>query len=92
MKRRRGQRSAGFGFSMMELTLASWETMARRGLMMSRGTCSPAEYRRMVEEKCAAFWETAGLLARSKGAPSASALTGPWRRRARANARRLRRR
>ena len=29
---------------MTELAFASWETIARRSLMIARGKCSPAEY------------------------------------------------
>jgi hypothetical protein len=39
---------------MMEMAFASWETIGRRGQMMARGKCSPAEYSRMVLEKVAA--------------------------------------
>src|SRR5438309_1351775 len=31
-----------------ELMMASWETIARRSLMMAKGTCSPAEYRHLA--------------------------------------------
>ena len=56
MKRRKSKQSmflSPFSLTpkMMELSLASWETIARRTMMMVCGTCSPAEYRRMVQEK-----------------------------------------
>jgi hypothetical protein len=89
MKRRR-HKPPPLPIMMMELAAASWETIARRSLMMARGTCSPAEYRRMVAEKVAAWQQTAKLAARSAKAP-ASVLLSPWRRKATANARRLRR-
>ena len=41
--------------TMARLSLASWETIARRTLLMASGTCPPAEYRRMVTEKLAAM-------------------------------------
>lgn len=74
---------------MAELAWASWETIARRTVMMARSTCSPAEYRRMVREKAGAAMETAKLLSAPHGA-SAEALLKPWHRRATANAKRLR--
>ena len=74
-----------------ELSAASLETVARRSMMMARGTCSLAEYRRMVGEKAAAMAETASVIVRSGGRPSASALLVPWHRRAAGNAKRLRR-
>lgn len=55
------------------------------------GTCTPAEYRRMVREKAAAALETGRLLSSPKGA-SAVALLRPWHSRATRNAKRLRRR
>lgn len=75
---------------MMELSLASWETIARRTMMMACGTCSPAEYRRMVQEKSDAIRRTALLLSGPRW-PSPAALIKPWHAKATANARRLRR-
>jgi hypothetical protein len=73
-----------------ELALASWETIARRMLMMADGTCSPAEYARMVTEKAAAVQRSALTLT---GRPrSMRGVIGPWHRSARANAKRLRKR
>jgi hypothetical protein len=46
--------------------MASWDTIARRSLMMLQGTCSPAEYRRMATEKVAAMQLSA--LAMMRGA------------------------
>jgi hypothetical protein len=37
-----------------ELTLASWETIWYRSLIIGLGKCSPAEYSRMVLEKMSA--------------------------------------
>ncbi len=74
---------------MAELTLASWETNVRRTLMMAQGTCSPAEYRRMVRKKPRAAHRSGSLVAR--GARDVSALLAPWHKAATANAKRLRR-
>jgi hypothetical protein len=74
---------------MAELMMASWETIARRSLMMVQGTCSPAEYRRMAMEKAAAFRQSARAVMSGRGDRAALA---PWHKRATANARRLRRR
>jgi len=56
--------------------------------MMSQGTCTAAEYARMTREKTEAA--VASGLAISRGAGAATVL-GPWKTRADANARRLRR-
>lgn len=71
-----------------ELMMASWETMARRSLMMLQGTCPPAEYQRMATEKAAAMQLSA--LAVWGGRSKTQALA-PWHKRATANAKRLRR-
>jgi hypothetical protein len=76
---------------MTELMLASWETLARRTLLMVQNKCSPAEYRRMVREKMAAA-ESESKLASKGGRASMTALLAPWHRRALANAKRLRKR
>jgi hypothetical protein len=75
---------------MTELMLASWETLARRTLLMVQNKCSPAEYRRMVREKMAAAAESGSRLASKGGRASMTALLTPWHRRAIANAKRLR--
>ena len=72
-----------------ELAWASWETVIHRTMMMVQSTCSPAEYRRMLDEKTAAALEIGGLLLSPSGA-SAEALLTPWHSRATANAKRLR--
>jgi hypothetical protein len=72
---------------MAQLTFSSWETIYRRSLMMARGTCSPAEYQRMVGEKAAAL--QASTLALMTGRGRAAALS-PYLVRSRANAKRLR--
>jgi Na+/glutamate symporter len=72
---------------MTQLTLASWETIYHRTLMMAQGTCSAAEYQRMVMEKAAAM--QASTVALMTGRGNAAALA-PYLVRSRANARRLR--
>jgi hypothetical protein len=72
------------------LAASSAETILRRTLMMARGTCSPAEYRRMVAEKQAAARQTG--LALLRGTTDAASLLAPWAQRTAANAKRLRRR
>jgi hypothetical protein len=37
-----------FPFMLAELAFASWETVARRMLMIADGRCSPAEWQRSV--------------------------------------------
>jgi hypothetical protein len=76
---------------MTELAIASWQTIAHRSLMMARGSCSPAEYSRMVLEKMSAATRSASVLARSGQGPTWTALLAPWHVRAKVNARRLRR-
>jgi hypothetical protein len=71
-----------------ELMMASWETIARRSVMMAKGTCSPAEYRRMAMEKAAAMQLSALAVMGGRGKRQALA---PWHKRATANAKRLRR-
>jgi hypothetical protein len=73
---------------MTELMLASWETVFHRSVMMAQGTCSLAEYQRMVLEKAAAM--QASTLAMMAGKDNA-AMLAPYLVRSRANARRLRR-
>ena len=75
-------------FMMAELAWASWETIARRSLMIAQNTCSLAEYNRMVAEKTAAALDIGRVLT-SPGV-SAEALLLPLHSRATANAKRLR--
>lgn len=70
-----------------QLTLSSWETIYHRTLMMAQGTCSAAEYHRMVMEKAAAMQASAMALMSGRGHAAALA---PYLVRSRANARRLR--
>ena len=73
-----------------DLAFASAETIGHRLTMMATGTCSPAEYRRMVREKMLAA-QRSGLAALRPGASMAT-LLAPWRVAAKRNAARLRRR
>ncbi|HEY1414170.1 MAG TPA: hypothetical protein VGF36_18645 [Rhodopila sp.] len=82
-------RSRNLPAMMTQLTLSSWETIFHRSMMMAQGTCSVAEYQRMVMEKAAAL--QASTLALMTGRGHAAALA-PYMVRSRANARRLRRR
>jgi hypothetical protein len=70
------------------LTVATWETIFHRGLMMAQGTCSTAEYQRMAMEKAAAAQRSMAALMMGK---SPAAVLAPYASRARANAKRLRR-
>jgi hypothetical protein len=80
-------RSRSLPSMMTQLTLSSWETIYHRTLMMAQGTCSAAEYQRMVMEKAAAM--QASTLAMMTGGGH-SAVIAPYLVRSRANARRLR--
>ena len=73
---------------MARLTMASWETIFRRGMMMAQGTCSAAEYQRMATEKVAAVQTSMLALARGR---SQAAVLAPFVSRTRANVKRLRR-
>jgi hypothetical protein len=74
---------------MTELTLSSWETIFHRSLMMAQGTCSIAEYQRMIMEKAAAMQASTFALMTGQGN---GAVLAPYLARSRANARRLRQR
>ena len=73
---------------MARLTAASLETIFHRTAMMANGTCSPAEYQRMVTEKTAAAQRSMVAMMTGKGP---LAVLAPFSSRARANAKRLRR-
>jgi Na+/glutamate symporter len=79
--------SRNFPAMMTQLTLASWETIFHRTLMMAQGTCSVSEYQRMVTEKAAAMQASSMALMTGRGHAAALA---PYLVRSRANARRLR--
>jgi hypothetical protein len=89
MKARR-RRSTSLPIMMTDLMLASWETVARRTLLIAENECSPAEYSRMFREKAEAAAATGLALISSGGRPTAVSMLAPWYRRAVANARRLR--
>jgi hypothetical protein len=81
-----------------ELVWASWETIARRSLMMMSGTCSSAEYHRMGAEKLKAVTKATQVLTSKKvpasgrgGARTIAAALRPFHAPAVANAKRLRR-
>jgi hypothetical protein len=74
-----------------ELAFASWETIARRTLMMTQGTCAPAEYQRMALEKAVAAARSGAALSRPRGKNRMTAVLAPWHGAAAKNARRLRR-
>ena len=66
MRKRRRKKTVPLPLMMMELALASWETIGRRGAMIADGRCSPAEYSRMVIEKMSAATRSASSLSRSR--------------------------
>jgi hypothetical protein len=88
MKRLPSRRSRALPLMMAELAMASWETLARRTALIARGTCTPAEYQRMVMEKAAALQQSAIAVMTGRGKKAA---LRPWLKSATANARRLRR-
>jgi len=87
---RKHARNASYALPMMmaQLTVASWETILRRTLMMAQGACTAAEYQSMAAEKAAAVQLSAAALMRGRGH---AAVLAPFVVRARANAKRLRR-
>jgi len=89
MKKRKRRRAAPpLPLMMAELTWASWETVARRTWMMADGSCSMAEYQRMVLEKTRAAQRS--VLALMLPGVTLAAAMAPWHGPAVANARRLR--
>jgi hypothetical protein len=74
--------------TMVMLTAASWETIARRSLLMAQGTCTTAEYWRMGGEKAAAIRSSMAAIMSGRGH---AAVLAPFVNRARADAKRLRR-
>jgi len=91
MRKRRRKRSTQSVDGIVDLVLASWQTVALRSLLMAQGRCSLAEYNRMAAEKIQAACLSAAWLARNPGRAGLGALA-PWRQLAVANARRLRNR
>jgi hypothetical protein len=90
LKTRRRKKTVPLPLMMAELAFSSWETIARRSWMMAQGTCSAAEYRRMVLEKAEAAQLSGKALGFPRGKSSATAVLAPWHRRAVANSKRLR--
>jgi hypothetical protein len=88
MRRRRSSSPLSMAMTFANLTAASWETIFHRTMMMARGACSPAEYRRMTAEKVAAAQTAMGAMMKGKGQ---AAVLAPFVGRARTNAKRLRR-
>ncbi len=88
MKSSKSSTATFLPWMMTDLMLSSWETLARRTLLMAQNTCSPAEYQRMITEKTQAATETSLKLL--TGDYSAASLMSPWLKRSKANATRLR--
>jgi hypothetical protein len=90
MTARKRRKTVSLPMMMTDLIMASWETIARRTLLVAQNKCSPVEYQRMVREKAMAA-ATSGLrLISSGGRASMASVLGPWHSRAVANAKRLR--
>ena len=77
---------------MTDLMLSSWETIARRSLLIAQNQCSPLEYHRMLSEKAMAAMETGFHLISTGGSAPIESLITPWLTRSRANSKRLRKR
>ena len=90
MMKARRRRKTSLPTMMTDLMLASWETMTRRTLLIAQNKCSPAEYRQMLDEKIEAATLAGLKLMASGGRATTASLLAPWRRRAVANAKRLR--
>ena len=88
--RTRRRRNTSLPLIMTDLMLASWETFARRTLLIAQNKCSPAEYRRMLNEKIEAAAASGLKLFSRGGRASTTSVLAPWRRRVAANAKRLR--
>ena len=91
MTRRQSRRLAALPLMMTELAVASWETIAYRSWMMALGSFTQDEYERMISEKAEAVHRSGVALLSPWDAAVAVSVVAPWHRRAKANARRLRR-
>jgi hypothetical protein len=91
MKRRERRQRLSLAGMMSDLMLASLETITRRSLSILQNDCSPAEYRRMANEKAEAAARSAARLVSGGGRATMTSLLAPWHSRAIANARHLRR-
>jgi hypothetical protein len=82
-------RHGPFALPMMyaELALASWETVWHRTALIASGACTQAEYERMISEKMHAM-QLSGVALMTGQQPEA--VLRPFHKRARANAKRLR--
>lgn len=90
MKRRKRRQRLSLAGMMSDLMLASLETITRRSFLILQNDCSPAEYRRMANEKAEAAARSAARLVSGGGRATMTSLLAPWHSRAIANARRLR--
>ena len=77
---------------MTDLMMSSWETIARRSLLIAQNQCSPLEYHLMISEKALAAMETGYKFIAAGGQPAIASLITPWLERSKANSRRLRKR
>jgi hypothetical protein len=92
MRKRRRPVLVPLPLMMAEIALASWETIARRTLMIAEGRCTPAEYQRMVLEKMRATHKSSVAMGRSRRRKGMTSALAPWHGAATANAKRLRKR
>jgi hypothetical protein len=90
MNTRKRRQGLSLAVMMSDLMMASWETITRRSLLIMQNDCSPAEYRRMVDEKAEAAARSTARLVSGNGRATMTSLLVPWHSRAIANARRLR--
>ena len=70
MKKHTASTPFALPMTMTLLALASWETIVRRSFLIAQGTCSLAEYQRMVQEKAAATRSSAMTIIKG-GSPAA---------------------
>jgi hypothetical protein len=89
-KRRKHRQGLSLAVMMGDLMLASLETITRRSFLILQNQCSPAEYRRMANEKTEAVARSAARLVSGSGRATMTSLLAPWHSRAIANGRRLR--
>jgi len=90
MTARKRRKTVSLPMMMTDLIMASWETIALRTLLVMQNKCSPAEYQRMVREKAVAAATSGRRLISAGSRVSMASMLAPWRNRAVANAKRLR--
>lgn len=90
MRARKRRKTVSLPGMLTNLTLASWETITRRTMLIAQNRCTPTEYQRMVGEKAQAAMETTFRLASSGSQASFASLIAPWYSRVTSNAKRLR--